>query len=43
MAAGAPETAAQVRSTGRAVETIDLSELRKAEAAGSCMSLVFEV
>jgi len=43
MAAGALETAARVRATGRSVETVDLSELRKAEAGGSCMSLVFEV
>jgi len=42
MAAGFPETATLVRATGRAVETVDLSELRKAEAGGSCMSLVFE-
>ena len=42
MAAGSPETATLVRATGRAVETVDLSELRKAEAGGSCMSLVFE-
>jgi dimethylargininase len=42
MAAGFPETAALVRATGRTVETVELSELRKAEAGGSCMSLVFE-
>lgn len=42
MAAGFPETAEVVRAAGRTVETVELSELRKAEAGGSCMSLVFE-
>lgn len=42
MAAGSPQCAALVRATGRTVETVQLSELRKAEAGGSCMSLVFE-
>lgn len=42
MAAGFPETAARVRSAGRPVVTVELSELRKAEAGGSCMSLIFE-
>ena len=42
MAAGFPETTALVRANGRRVETVELSELRKAEAGGSCMSLVFE-
>ena len=42
MAAGFPETAARVRAAGRSVVTVELSELRKAEAGGSCMSLIFE-
>lgn len=42
MAAGFPETAELVHAAGRTVETVELSELRKAEAGGSCMSLVFE-
>jgi len=42
MAAGFRETAARVRAAGRSVVTVELSELRKAEAGGSCMSLVFE-
>jgi dimethylargininase len=41
MAAGFPETADLLWQHGRAVETVDLSELQKAEAGGSCMSVVF--
>jgi dimethylargininase len=42
MAAGFPETADLLRSRVRRVVTVELSELRKAEAGGSCMSLIFE-
>jgi dimethylargininase len=41
MAAGFPRTRAAVEARGFAVRAVDLSELQKAEAAGSCMSLVF--
>lgn len=41
MAGDAPRTTDLVRSSGRRVVTVDLSELRKAEAAGTCMSLLF--
>ncbi len=40
--AGFPETADLLRSRERRVTTVELSELRKAEAGGSCMSLIFE-
>ncbi len=39
---GCPKTQAVLTSRGIAVETVDISELKKAEAAGSCLSLVFE-
>ncbi len=42
MAAGFPATTARVRAAGRSVVTVELSELRKAEAGGSCMSLIFD-
>ena len=42
MAAGFPETADLLWQHGRAVTTVELSELQKAEAGGSCMSLIFE-
>jgi dimethylargininase len=42
MAAGFPRTRAAIEARGFAVHAVDLSELQKAEAAGSCMSLVFE-
>lgn len=41
LAAGFPRTLALLESLGRKVKTVDLSELRKAEAGGSCMSLIF--
>jgi dimethylargininase len=41
MAAGFPETAVRVAAAGFPVRTVPLSELQKAEAGGSCMSLVF--
>ena len=41
MAAGFPRTAALIEQAGFAVCTVPLSELQKAEAGGSCMSLVF--
>jgi dimethylargininase len=41
MAAGFPRTRAAIEARGFAVHAVDLSELQKAEAAGSCMSLVF--
>lgn len=40
MAAGSPETAARLRDHGFAVTEVDLSELQKAEAGGTCMSLL---
>lgn len=40
MAAGAPRTAAKLRKSGFKVVEIDLSELQKAEAGGTCMSLL---
>jgi dimethylargininase len=43
MASDVPRTADLVRNRGRRVVTVDLSELRKAEAGGTCMSLVFPV
>ncbi len=43
LATGFPRTLALLESIGRKVRTVDLSELRKAEAGGSCMSLVFTV
>ncbi|KPK04058.1 MAG: dimethylargininase [Gemmatimonas sp. SG8_28] len=42
MASDVPRTADLVRNRGRRVVTVDLSELRKAEAGGTCMSLIFE-
>ncbi len=41
-AVGFPRTVALLERLGRTVETVELSELRKAEAGGSCMSLIFE-
>jgi dimethylargininase len=40
MAAGSPKTAAGLRKRGFAVVELDLSELQKAEAGGTCMSLI---
>jgi len=40
MAAGSPKTAASLRRHGFTVVEIDLSELQKAEAGGTCMSLI---
>jgi dimethylargininase len=41
MAEGFPQTRARIEARGCGVHAVDLSELQKAEAAGSCMSLVF--
>jgi dimethylargininase len=41
MADGFPRTRARIEARGFTVHVADLSELQKAEAAGSCMSLVF--
>jgi dimethylargininase len=40
MAAGSPGTAAKLRVCGFTVVEVDLSELQKAEAGGTCMSLI---
>lgn len=40
MAAGSPRTAARLRERGFRVVELDLSELQKAEAGGTCMSLI---
>lgn len=40
MAAGSPGTAASLRERGFKIVEIDLSELQKAEAGGTCMSLI---
>ena len=40
MAAGSPTTAASLRQRGFMVIEVDLSELQKAEAGGTCMSLL---
>ena len=40
MAAGSPQTAARLRDNGFTVFELDLSELQKAEAGGTCMSLI---
>jgi dimethylargininase len=40
MAAGNPETAAKLRDRGFNVVEVDLTELQKAEAGGTCMSLI---
>jgi dimethylargininase len=39
-AAGSPRTAARLRARGFTVIEVDLSELQKAEAGGTCMSLI---
>jgi dimethylargininase len=41
MPAGFPKTAARLEAAGFAVRTVDVSELQKAEAGVTCMSLVF--
>lgn len=41
MAGGFPATRAAVEARGFRVRTVELSELQKAEAGGSCLSLVF--
>lgn len=43
MAAGFPLTEARIRERGLALRTVDLSELQKAEAGGSCMSVIVRV
>jgi dimethylargininase len=40
MAAGSPKTSALLRQRGFKVVELDLSELQKAEAGGTCMSLI---
>lgn len=40
MAAGSPGTAAKLRDRGFTVVEVDVSELQKAEAGGTCMSLI---
>jgi dimethylargininase len=40
MAAGSPFTAARLRNNGFKVVEVDVSELQKAEAGGTCMSLI---
>jgi len=40
MAAGSPKTMAELRGRGFTVVELDLSELQKAEAGGTCMSLI---
>jgi dimethylargininase len=40
MAAGSPGTAAKLRERGHMVVEVDVSELQKAEAGGTCMSLI---
>jgi dimethylargininase len=40
MAAGSPRTASMLRQRGFTVIELDLSELQKAEAGGTCMSLI---
>jgi dimethylargininase len=42
MPAGFPDTAAIVESLGWKVQTVDIAELRKAEAGVTCSSLIFE-
>jgi dimethylargininase len=39
-AAGSPKTAARLRGRGFDIVEVDLSELQKAEAGGTCMSLI---
>lgn len=41
MAAGFPRTQTRLTDAGHALRVLDLSELQKAEAGGSCMSIVF--
>lgn len=40
LAAGSPQTAGMLRDRGLAVVEVDVSELQKAEAGGTCMSLI---
>jgi dimethylargininase len=40
MAAGSPRTVAMLRERGFSVTEVDVSELQKAEAGGTCMSLI---
>ncbi len=42
LAAGNPATAAKLRARGLSVVEVDVSELQKAEAGGTCMSLIDE-
>jgi dimethylargininase len=39
-AKGSPKTAARLRDRGLNLVELDLSELQKAEAGGTCMSLI---
>jgi dimethylargininase len=41
MASNFSQTRARLEAAGRKVRTVDLSELQKAEAGGSCLSVVF--
>jgi dimethylargininase len=40
IAAGSPRTSARLRDRGFTVVEVELSELQKAEAGGTCMSLI---
>jgi dimethylargininase len=40
LSAGSPGTSARLRARGFHVVELDLSELQKAEAGGTCMSLI---
>ena len=42
LAAGNPATAAKLRTRDLTVIEVDVSELQKAEAGGTCMSLIDE-
>jgi dimethylargininase len=42
LAAGSPRTADRLRDRGFTVVEVDVSELQKAEAGGTCMSLIDE-
>jgi dimethylargininase len=42
MPAGFPETRRKLEASGWKVETVDVSELQKAEAGVTCMSVIFE-
>jgi N-dimethylarginine dimethylaminohydrolase len=42
MADNFPRTRAKLKAAGRKVHPVGLTELQKAEAGGSCMSLIFD-